>query len=767
MSRQSISFFILCAFALTLGLSVSSCSPHHRDGSSGEVNLGTSPLFQGDRAEAGERVPGYPGPEDALRAAVDLRDSGKKALASQLLKGIRRTFPDTAWSARASFVLGRMALDSGGDAARAEELFRAAGGLTDVEDYVLFLRARAFEQLGEKGPALALYHELTEARPGSVLAARAVQRKAVLYEDLSAHRKARRAYREFVSDYPEDDFVPEALLGVVRTSVALDDEAAALSAASTLYTRHPSADETSEAAPLVDMEALSKDLPPEELYTRAVSLLRAGRFEEASDIFRGLSESGELRHRASLMSAVSRVRMKDYPGAEEALRDYLDGQGPLEKAPQALYWLAVTALRQGKDDLLAEAEERLAADYPRSGKTAEVLIITGDRYRARGELDQARARYRKVLEGRGSDLKDEALWRLGWMAYTGGEFEEARSLFSRVVRLPEPERVDKFIYWSARAAERLGDLEAAARTYQRIRDGFVESYYSVMAEERLKALSRANPGDTTGREPTARKLNVPDALYSDPHYRASKELLVLGMYTEASQEASILLDRHSGDRGALYELARVSYRAGDFHTALKVYMRHFYGQRGPAGGLAPGEFAIEELSFPPRLVEKIRRLAPDGGADPRLVAAVMREESSFDPRVISRTGAVGLMQIMPSTGRFIARNMGEPFDEKDLLDPETNIRLGAWYLGHLSKRFDRNVVFTVAGYNAGPGAVRRWAEKLPAEPDEFIESIPYPETRYYAKRVVRSYAEFLRTAGGGESTELSSVLAGGGPDVSG
>ncbi|MDP2688832.1 MAG: lytic transglycosylase domain-containing protein, partial [Deltaproteobacteria bacterium] len=115
-----------------------------------------------------------------------------------------------------------------------------------------------------------------------------------------------------------------------------------------------------------------------------------------------------------------------------------------------------------------------------------------------------------------------------------------------------------------------------------------------------------------------------------------------------------------------------------------------------------------------------------------------------------------LMQIMPSTGRFIAGKLGKDLnDARELLDPDTNIKLGSWYLGYLARRFEGDIVLTIASYNAGPNAVQRWTETLPTELDEFIESIPYPETRRYAKKVLKSYGEFLRTGGADPSGLLT------------
>ena len=155
-----------------------------------------------------------------------------------------------------------------------------------------------------------------------------------------------------------------------------------------------------------------------------------------------------------------------------------------------------------------------------------------------------------------------------------------------------------------------------------------------------------------------------------------------------------------------------------------------------------------EVAYPQGLLPTIQA-ATTNGVDPYLIAAVIREESVYNPDAVSPAGALGLMQVMPQTGQMIAGRLGgESFSKERLFDPSYNIRLGSWYLGHLAEKFDHNPVYMVAAYNAGPEAVSRWVQQFGGtEPDEFIESIPYTETRLYVKRVLRSHREYRRVSG--------------------
>jgi soluble lytic murein transglycosylase len=154
--------------------------------------------------------------------------------------------------------------------------------------------------------------------------------------------------------------------------------------------------------------------------------------------------------------------------------------------------------------------------------------------------------------------------------------------------------------------------------------------------------------------------------------------------------------------------------------------------------------SLEDLwwhAWPAAYLEMVRAAtaAPDS-VDEALVFSIMREESAFRPEVISPVGARGLLQIMEATGERLAQAVGhENFTPDDLFEPQTNIRLGAHYLTELSAQFDGRLAAAIASYNAGAEAVSRWIDARPdIEDDEWVESIPFEQTRSYVKRVLRS-----------------------------
>jgi len=150
-----------------------------------------------------------------------------------------------------------------------------------------------------------------------------------------------------------------------------------------------------------------------------------------------------------------------------------------------------------------------------------------------------------------------------------------------------------------------------------------------------------------------------------------------------------------------------------------------------------------ENFYPLAYAKAIRDNAKIFNVDPYFVKGLIRQESLFNSQVQSRAGAIGLMQIMPKTGRVLYANStkSEPFNTTILFNPETNIQLGIQYIGQLNKRFNKNKTHILISYNAGPHNLKKWLKRFShlQDPDVFIESIPYPETRKYVKKVLRNY----------------------------
>ncbi|MFQ5459099.1 MAG: lytic transglycosylase domain-containing protein, partial [Myxococcota bacterium] len=191
--------------------------------------------------------------------------------------------------------------------------------------------------------------------------------------------------------------------------------------------------------------------------------------------------------------------------------------------------------------------------------------------------------------------------------------------------------------------------------------------------------------------------------------------------------------------------ARLFQEVEDYYSASRLILRRH------AGAMSRSVKRTHDLlryTYPDAYGARVRAEAARYGVDPRMAWAVMREESTYRPRIRSPAGAVGLMQVMPATATRLEGKIGVTGAAGKLENPGVNIRLGTYYLSWLMKRYRGRMPRALAGYNAGEDAVDRWLKELPAailkEPDAFIEEIPYKETRNYVKKVLKSYYVYER-----------------------
>lgn len=766
--------------ALALMLSASSCTFNRQSG---------PPVPSAGEAQ---EMPLWCAPQDCYSMALLHLRSSDYMTARLRLTELADRYPDTVWAARASFLLAGFAIEEG--SSEALGLLDDARTLTDIGDYLLLYRARAYSAIDLPDDSVKAYEALELLYPDSPLNAEARFEMGSVLMSAGYYERSRSVFASFVKERSGSARIPDALLNIAISSVVIGDNSRAATAANTILLSYPASRQAGYAKALVSELKRVGGVPEftaEERLKRAERLFAYARYKDAIAEYSYLAANvtGRIRRRSMLRLAVCEARLKRYGRAEPALNAYLKLKDP-ENEVEALYWLALTAARQGKEDLLGSSVRRMAAKYPKSRERARSMLLLANLYDARGlKAKSAAVLGRVAAEFKGTEAADEAIWRTGWRAYRAGRYTEAARVFSsREAGSSGGAKKSQFLYWTARSLEKTGRRKEAAEAYNRV-CASEPSYYCQTSLYRLEiiaggsatvrsAFSNTAPFEAVAEVPSVEAPENDDAygerprgqlndvavdaelpadvaqepesdLSLDPRYLAARELLILGLDNYASKELSGLMKKYPDDPAAILDLADLFYQAEDYYRAMRIYYRYLSKIDPKERSAAAAE--LREYSFPPGLVDSVRLKAPEG-VDPYLVAAVMREESSYNPGAVSVTGALGLMQIMPATGRFVARELGRAdFEPRELLNPETNIRMGSWYLGYLYKRFDQDLVLTIAGYNAGPGAARRWRDTLPTDFDEFIESIPYAETRRYAKKVLKSYAEFRRTAASAET----------------
>jgi soluble lytic murein transglycosylase len=464
-----------------------------------------------------------------------------------------------------------------------------------------------------------------------------------------------------------------------------------------------------------------------------------------------------------------------------------------EVRPQALYVLGYSQSVVDKDSAVA-TYDTLARDYPEHGYADDALFFAGWLLQRRGDLDAAMARYDELAKRYATgNFASEALFRSFWLHQRRGERAAALVALQAVEKLPQAARSDEALwrarYWNARVMEMQNEVPAALAGYERIAADRPATWYGMLARSRLALLApgrlvRAPPTSATpismtqvstaqastvpastgsvstmsasvtpasltsvqpvasaGAEPTAEPAVIwplpMGGLAKDPRFAAGVELIRLGM-PGAVQEL-LAVEQRALSEGPARLLYQIVQRTGRGWAARKVARSTLRDEvRGP---LSSTSRPIWEATWPLAFRNLIERQAKTNRLDPDLLQGLIREESRFNPRARSSTGALGLTQLMPATARQVAASLKlSAVGEQTLLQPDQNVRIGAAYLGQLLKQFGGNAAYAVAAYNAGPGAVERWRKALPqADIDEWVEHITFDETRDYVKNVLGSY----------------------------
>jgi soluble lytic murein transglycosylase len=713
------------------------------------------PVVAGDQPEVLDADSSCRSAEDCFRSALvpfpsSVPSEDRRRLQAERLKLLRERFPESLWAKRAGVLLG--VLLSEREPAEAVRLLEAARQeLPLLEDYLRFWRAEALVRAGDSAQAAALFESIPQEVPDTLLRNRAAFAGGQAWFLAGDCKKATELLQRAVSLEPQDSAGPPALLSVAECQMRdnrLEDSRATLKQIWVKYPQTPAAREALMRLSKVSDEEVWRP-SPDDLYARAFSFLNLSLHAEAVEEiqkFLAVAPRHPRRDEAKLKLGTALMRLKRYDQARPVFQDLAAQRA--EGAGDAVMSLARISLRLGDGEGLLAMRQALPGLGLSGEQRASILMMVGIWLDDQRQYEEAIAAYREAAQpGASPSQWVEALWRTGWIHYRNGQWREAIERFQEaLVGKDDPQWAPQVRYWRARALERQSD-PSAAETYQQICRQYALTYYCQLARAHADPVTPlpSPPGVTAENGPVFR-TDAREQMERDLHYRKAIELKFLKQEQEAARELASLTDRYGRDRGALLALATLLSEAGAHHEALRIARVNFRDSLERGGDPVPQ--ALWNVAYPTIYLPAIRANAGIR-LDPYLAAAIIREESQYDPRAVSRVGALGLMQLMPDTAKAVARRLGEPEGARgDLFNQETNIRYGTGYLDQLLEQFSGNVIYAVAAYNAGPTAVSSWIAKNGArDQEEFVELIPYQETRQYVKRVLRSYREYHRLGG--------------------
>ena len=690
-------------------------------------------------------------PDPSYPTATALLRDGR---AAEALAALEREVPAGDAQAIESLLLRAAALADAGRPEEAEAAWQAAG---DREDWIRTFALRAITESlaarGEPEAAAPLLDALLESDASRHLDL------LLLIADAhgadGAHDRAADHYRQALGRQSDGPLADRARLGLARALEAGGDVEAARAALREAQLRH----RTANAFVTARAEARRLTLAPtpftEAQYHELVRRLRnTSRFGPALDLIEEWREAYPATARPDRIDAerIATLYAQRVNAAAMAACDRFPEEHPESSLTPGVRLTAFRlAVRMGDTararrlglDLWEGRVAGATTDQRRGGALllAAYLVAVGD---VRGGLALYRPLFRTA---RTADEQRDLLWRAGVAALRDGQNRRAlTNLRGLLGRDPDGDLALAGAYWLAVARARTGASAAAIEGFRDLVSRYPNHYYGLQARTRLAELAPA-AADTAGDALAFPALTVSAAARERGEFRAAMTLARAGQTGDAARYLRRLLAARPGDRGLALLAARASAAAGDHASAARIAAIRFAEFLQRTAVDLPPDFRA--LAYPRPFPDLVEAAAETHGVDARLLYALMRQESRFDPEARSPVGAIGLLQIMPYTAATLAVSAGVGYivtgagiDEDALTDPRINAAIAARLMANLSELFDE-LPPVIASYNAGEERVARWwraARHL--RDDFFVDSIPYRETRSFVRAVLANYAAY-------------------------
>lgn len=682
------------------------------------------------------------------------------ALKLERLRRVMEQFPASLWAKRAGLLSGVILIERN-PAAAIQYLRAAQRDFPVLDDYIRFWMGEALLHLGDAKEAAAMFEAVPQAVSDSNLFNQATLRAGEAWYQASNCPLAVPWLAKAVSLNDKEPQVSQAWLRLAACYLRDNQLAEGRETLKRLWVKFPQTKEAKEAESLLATNIGGESwIPqPDEHYTRAqVFLGQALHVEAIEELKKYLTKdpSPSQRGEATLKLGVAQVRLKLYDQARDTFQA-LAGEG-VAQSNEAAVWLARVYLRQGLGAKLLELSRTLQKQSLSPEQKGQINLFAGSWLEDQAQFDEAIAKYRQVAKsGEPASQRAEAQWRQGWVSYRTARYGDAIAAWQQIVDQGNSDFEPQALYWIARSYGHTGSSKSPEVFLQLCRQ-YPYTYYCQLARGQTDipvsspAEQEGSVAVTASSQPVSSETQVlPGADRSEieqqPAYRRAVELRALGLEQDAARELTALTDHYSRDPDALMALSTMLNEVGAYHHALRLVRTRFRDKLERTGGTVAN--GLWSVAYPTGLIPTIKTQGASGVVDPFLVAAIIREESQYDWRAVSRVGAIGLMQVMPATANAVAQRHRLPgVVREDLFDQETNIRLGVRYVEQLLEQFSGNLVQTIAAYNAGPIVVEKWATAHHGRSeDEFVELIPFQETMQYVKRVLRSYKEYMRLAG--------------------
>jgi soluble lytic murein transglycosylase len=628
-----------------------------------------------------------------------------------------------------------------------EALNRAKAGASELGDYVTYYLGDAYLSTGHTAEALSTLAGFSRTFPDSLLVrdAHLAYANTLLRED-----RPQEAAAQLEKDRAPVRADIELALG--RAYAAAGDKQKAADAFRNVYFNLPASFESESAG--AELRKLGVSSSVEEHRTRADLLFKGKHYSEAAEQYRELAGNVAPAERTEVQLQWANALEKS--GRSHDARQLLNSLGAQtgESEAERLYLLSETARSTSDESAVLAKVNELRQFGPASPWLEQALLSAGNMYLLKRDYDHAIDYYRELQQRFPNGTHASyAHWKAVWLSFRQGRASEARQGFENQIALyPDSPEIPAALYWRGRLAEEENNPGMARAFYQKLADRYHNYYYAELGRERLKTLKSNSAADDAVHyailDHVAPLSSVAKVAPSDPpddDLRVARARLLSngGLVDMAVRE----LQAAAAQEGASWappEMARAYQDIGRYDRGIEVMKR-----------MTPNYFAVDisdlprpywEALFPRAYWSDLRKYSQENGLDPFLVASLVRQESEFNATAISHANAVGLMQLLPKTGKTVAKQVKlKGYRPPQLYNPAINLELGTRYFKDMVDKYNGQFEYALAAYNAGSDRVSDWlGQGHYRDPQEFVESIPFTETREYVQAILRNASVYRR-----------------------
>lgn len=629
-----------------------------------------------------------------------------------------------------------------------DPLNRAKAGVVELGDYVAYYLANAYLETGRSAEAVSALADFDQSFPDSLLTrdahlayAGALMKERRPLEALAVLQKERTPARS------------DAEMAVGQAYQALGQPDKAAPAFRNVFYNFPVSTEADLAGAELRKLKITGSLT--ERRTRADLLFKARRYSDAADEYRGLVNEVSPEDKSVLQLSLANALQRADRSREA--RQLLASMGAQvgEAEAQRLFLLGEAERATNDENGVQQTLAQLRQFGPASPWLEQALLSAANMYLLKRDYDRAIDHFRELQQRfpKGSRAS-YAHWKTAWLSLRQGRVEEAKKGFEDQLALyPDSNEVPAALYWRARLAEEEGATHMARAFYEKLSSRFRNYYYAELSRQRLKSLA-AEGGAATQYALLDRipPLSLKDRVVSsDPpedDLRLQRaRLLSNGALADLAARELQAAATDEGRLWAIPEMARIYQDCGQFDRGIQVLKRAM-----------PNYFAVDlpelprpywDALFPRPYWSDLRRFSTQNGLEPYLVASLIRQESEFNPLAVSRANALGLMQLLPKTGKRVAKEIKlKGYNPSQLYTPAVNLELGTRYFKSMVDRYNGQLEYALAAYNAGTDRVDDWlGAGHYRDAQEFVESIPFTETREYVQAILRNTNVYQRLYG--------------------